>query len=78
MNKGRMPALACGPFLLVCAIMAGCADSDSPTAEQIEQLNRAEEMLNEAPADLSGIDANALGELQPRPEDAAPRAEEPR
>lgn len=78
MDKGRMPGLACGPFLLSCAILAGCADSDSPTAEQIEQLNRAEQMLNEAPADLSGIDENALGDPDARPQKAAPRAEEPR
>jgi len=77
MDKGRMPALACGPFLLSCAILAGCAERDSPTAEQIEQLNRAEEMLNEAPADLSGIDENALGDTRP-PEDGTARGEEPR
>lgn len=73
-----MPRLACGPFLLALAFLQACGgDSESPTAEQNAELDRAEEMLNEAPADLSEIDENALGDAQP-PEDGAARGEEPR
>ncbi|MFP5328577.1 MAG: hypothetical protein ACLGHC_00345 [Alphaproteobacteria bacterium] len=73
-----MPALACGPFLLALLSLAACSgDSGAPTEEQKAELDRAEQMLNEAPADLSGIDENALGDASPA-EDPQPSGEEPR
>jgi len=72
-----MPALACGPFLLALLSLAACGgDSGAPTEEQNAELDRAEQMLNEAPADLSGIDDNALGGTSAP--DEPPSGEEPR
>ena len=60
MTKGRMPLLACGPFLLA-LLLCGCGNGTSPSAEENRQLNNAAEMLDEAPQMLSNIDENALG-----------------
>jgi len=43
-------------------LLAACADSSRPSAEQNEQLNNAAEMLNSAPGALADIEENALGE----------------
>lgn len=72
-----MPLVACGPFLLAYAILASCGGSDTPTAKQNEQLNRAENMLDEAPNTLSGIDENRLDDSR-SPGGPETRAVEPR
>jgi hypothetical protein len=59
MNKGRMPYLACGPFLLA-LLLASCGDSSNPTAEDNAQLDNAAELLNSAPDELANVDGNAL------------------
>lgn len=58
--KGRMPGLACGPFLLA-VLIAGCAERTRPSDSENEKLDNAAEMLNSAPATLNSIDRNALG-----------------
>jgi hypothetical protein len=60
MKKGRMPYLACGPFLLA-ALVTSCGDKSTPSAEENRQLDNAAEMLDSAPGELANIDANALG-----------------
>jgi hypothetical protein len=60
MIKGRMPYLACGPFLLA-LLLAACGNGTSPSAEENRQLDNAAEMLDAAPQMLSNIDENALG-----------------
>jgi len=60
MIKGRMPALACGPFLLA-LLLGACGDRTAPSAEENRQLDNAAEMLDEAPQTLGNIDSNALG-----------------
>ena len=60
MNKGRMPVLACGPFLLALAL-ASCGDRTIPSAEEKRQLDNAAAMLDNAPDELANIDENALG-----------------
>ncbi|QNM82578.1 hypothetical protein H8M03_11310 [Sphingomonas sabuli] len=60
MIKGRTPRLACGPFLLALAL-AACGESDRPSSAENSQLENAEDMLDRAPAELEGIDDNALG-----------------
>jgi hypothetical protein len=60
MKKGRMPYLACGPFLLA-ALLASCGDKSMPSAEENRQLDNAAELLNSAPDELANIDENALG-----------------
>jgi len=78
MVKGRMPGLVCGPFLLALALLSACGnEADSPTAAQNAELDRAEQMLNEAPGGLAGIDANALGGPT-QPENSGASGEEPR
>jgi hypothetical protein len=60
MKKGRMPVLACGPFLL--ALLLGSSDHRSTTsAEENLPLDNAAEMMDSAPGELANIDANALG-----------------
>lgn len=61
MKKGRMPILACGPFLLALALL-GCGDGTSPSAEEDQQLDNAAEMLDRAPDALANIDDNGLGD----------------
>jgi hypothetical protein len=63
MNKGRTPALACGPFVLALLISA-CGDNSVPSAEENAQLDNAAEMLNSAPDALEGIDENAIDQPQ--------------
>jgi hypothetical protein len=60
MIKGRMPFLACGPFLLALLVSA-CGTSTAPSAEENRQLDNAAEMLDAAPQALGNIDSNALG-----------------
>jgi hypothetical protein len=60
MKKGRMPVLACGPFLLA-LLLGSCGDRSTPSAEENRQLDNAAEMLDSAPGELANIDANALG-----------------
>lgn len=59
MKKGRMPAVACGPFLLALAL-AACAERTTPSAEENRQLENAADLLNSAPGELADIDENAL------------------
>lgn len=59
MKKGRMPAVACGPFLLTLAL-AACAERTTPSAEENRQLENAADLLNSAPGELADIDENAL------------------
>ena len=61
MIKGRMPFLACGPFLLALLVSA-CGKSTAPSAEENRQLDNAAEMLDAAPQALGNIDSNALGQ----------------
>ena len=60
MMKGRMPRLACGPFLLA-LMLAACGNGTKPSAEENRELDNAAEMLDAAPQMLSNIDENALG-----------------
>lgn len=60
MIKGRMPLLACGPFLFP-LLLTACGDRTTPSAEENRQLENASEMLDAAPEMLSNIDENALG-----------------
>jgi len=76
MTKGRMPVLACGPFLLPLLLVACGGDRSVPSSEQNDQLNNAAEMLDQAPNALEGIDETALDS---RPANqAGPRGEGPR
>ena len=59
MDKGRTAYRLCGPFLLAVLLM-GCGSGSTPSSEDNRQLANAEEMLNSAPDELSGIDSNAL------------------
>ena len=53
---------------LAALLLAGCGgDKGAPTAEQNRELDQAEQMLNEAPNDLEGIDEGALGETNAPP-----------
>ena len=60
MNMGRMPALACGPFLLA-LLLGSCGDRSTPSAEENRQLDNAAEILDSAPDELANIDENTLG-----------------
>ncbi len=60
MIKGRMPRLACGPFVLA-LLLGACGERTSPSAEENRQLDNAAEMLDVAPQTLDNIDANAIG-----------------
>ena len=65
MIKGRMPGLACGPFLFaLAACLAACGDRSVPSAEENDQLDNAANMLNEAENALEGIDTNALNSAE--------------
>ena len=66
MTKGRPPIWATGPFF--CLLLMACGSSTQPSSEDSRQLDNAEEMLNSAPEELSGIDATGLDE----PEQNAP------
>jgi hypothetical protein len=70
MTKGRMPVLACGPFVLA-LLLAACGDASVPSAEENAQLDNAAEMLDSAPDALEGIDENAID----RPADNAAEPE---
>jgi hypothetical protein len=59
MIKGRMPKLACGPFLLALTL-GSCGDRSTPSAEENRQLDNAAELLDSAPGELANIDENAL------------------
>ena len=59
MDKGRTAYRLCGPFLLS-VLLASCGSGSTPSSEDNRQLANAEEMLNSAPDELSGIDSNAL------------------
>jgi hypothetical protein len=59
MIKGRMPFLACGPFLLALLVSA-CGKSTAPSAEENRQLDNAAEMLDAAPQTLGNVDSNPL------------------
>jgi hypothetical protein len=49
------------PLLLI-SLLASCGrGSDVPTAEENRQLDEAEQMLNEAPANLEAVDDYGLG-----------------
>ena len=61
MKKGRMPILACGPFLLA-LWLASCGDRTAPSAEDNRQLDNAASMLDEAPDVLANVDANGLAD----------------
>ena len=62
MKKGRAPVLACGLFLCPPALTSCGSESTTPTAEQNQQLADADDLLNSAPATLSNVDVNALGD----------------
>ena len=63
MNLGRMPFLACGPFLLA-LLLGACGTRTAPSAEENRQLDNAAEMLDAAPRSLGNIDSNALGPVE--------------
>ncbi len=49
-------------IFLALAALAGCQkDASVPTAEENAQLDDAANLLNEAPADLEGVDDGGLG-----------------
>ena len=49
-------------LFLVLALLAGCQrDASVPTTEENAQLDDAANLLNEAPADLEGVDDGGLG-----------------
>ena len=60
MIKGRMPTLACGPFVLA-LLLAACGDRTSPSTEENSQLDNTAEMLDAAPQTLGNVDSNPLG-----------------
>ena len=60
MIKGRMPTLACGPFVLA-FLLGACGDRTSPSTEENRQLDNAAEMLDAAPQTLGNVDSNPLG-----------------
>jgi hypothetical protein len=60
MIKGRMPFLACGPFVFA-LLLGACGNRTAPSAEENRQLDNAAEMLDAAPQTLENVDANALG-----------------
>ena len=66
MNLGRMPFLACGPFLLA-LLLGACGTRTAPSAEENRQLDNAAEMLDAAPETLGNIDSNALGAVGNNP-----------
>jgi hypothetical protein len=43
-------------------LLAGCHRSDVPTAEEDQELNNTEAMLDAAPDTLSAVDDNSLNE----------------
>ncbi len=57
MIKGRMPLLACGPFLLALALSC-CGDKTAPSPEENRQLDRAPDLL-------ANVDDNGLGNAEP-------------
>ena len=61
MKKGRMPLVACGPFLLAFCL-SSCGDRTAPSAEENRQLDNAASMLDEAPGVLANIDENGLAD----------------
>jgi hypothetical protein len=63
MKKGRMPVLACGPFLLA-LLLGSCDHRSTPSAEENRQLDNAAEMLDSAPGELANIDENSLGQTE--------------
>ena len=76
MKKGRMPILACGPFL--CLLLAACGNSSELSKEDSQNLDNAAQLLDEASDILSNIDVNALGEPEtnlPQPETNAAGAD---
>ena len=66
MNKGRTPRWACGSFLMA-LLLGACGDSSRPSAEESEQLNNAEKMLDQADNELAGIEENTLDKSEPDP-----------
>ena len=62
MTKGRPPLRVAGPFF--CLLLLACGSSTQPSADDSEQLDNAEEMLNSAADELSSINADELGEPQ--------------
>ena len=59
MKKGRMPYLACGPFVFA-LLLGACGNRTAPSAEENRQLDNAAEMLDAAPQTLENVDTNAL------------------
>jgi len=72
MDKGRTAYRLCGPFLLS-VLLAACGSGSVPSSEDNRQLANAEEMLNSAPDELSGIDSNALQSNQQNASSASAR-----
>ena len=68
MRKGRMPKLACGPFL--CLALLSCSDGTTPTSDQQQQLDNAADSLNQAAAEIESIDLNAIDEGSAEPGNA--------
>jgi hypothetical protein len=59
MKKGRTPHPAFGPFLCL-LLLAACQKADRPTAEENQQLDNAEAMLDAAPRTLNALEADDL------------------
>ena len=60
MKRGRMPILACGPFL--CLLLAACGNSSELSEADSQNLDNAAQYLDEASNILSNIDINGLDE----------------